>query len=58
MDRKLHVDTLVLIPTLKIYMFWYSLQTERQTDRRTDGRTEKSIWCGLGNLLVPPGKSV
>jgi hypothetical protein len=29
MDRKLHVDTLILIPTLKTYVFWYS--------RRADG---------------------
>jgi hypothetical protein len=36
-DRKLHVNTLILIPTLKIYMFWYSRQTDRQTDRWTDG---------------------
>jgi hypothetical protein len=46
MDRKLHVDTLILIPTLKIYMFWYS----RQTDRQTNEQTEKFIWGGLRNL--------
>ncbi len=38
MDRKVHLDTLILIPTLKIYVFWYSRQTERQTDRQTDGQ--------------------
>ncbi len=39
------------IPTFKIYVFLYS----RQTDRQTDIQTEKLIWCGLGNLSVPPG---
>ncbi len=29
MHRKLHVDTLILIPTLKIYVFSYSRQTDR-----------------------------
>jgi hypothetical protein len=33
MDRKLHVDTLILIPKLIIYVFWYSIQTDRQMDR-------------------------
>ncbi len=28
MHRKLHVDTLILIPTFKIYVFSYSRQTE------------------------------
>ncbi len=45
--RKLHVDTLILIPTFKIYVFSYF----RQTDRQTDEQTEKLIWCGLGNLI-------
>jgi hypothetical protein len=31
-DRKLHVDTLILIPTLKIYVLCYSRQTDGQTD--------------------------
>ncbi len=48
--RKLHVDTLILIPTFKIYLFLYS----RQTDRQTDGQTEKLIRCGLGNLIACP----
>jgi hypothetical protein len=52
MDRNLHVDTLIFIPMLKIYMCWYSRQTDGQTDRQT----EKFIRCGLGNLLVPPGR--
>jgi hypothetical protein len=47
MHRKLHVDTLILIPTFKIYVFSYS----RQTDRRRDRQTEKLIRCGLGNLI-------
>jgi hypothetical protein len=47
MHRKLHMDTLILISTFKIYVFSYS----RQTDRRTDEQTEKLIWCGLGNLI-------
>jgi hypothetical protein len=41
MDRKLHVDTLILTPTLKIYVFWYSRQTDRQTDRWTDGHMDR-----------------
>jgi hypothetical protein len=56
-DRKLHVDTLILIPTLKIYVFCYPRQTDRQTDRQTmDGWTEKLIQGGLCSLSVPPGK--
>jgi hypothetical protein len=51
MDRKLHVATLILIPTLKIYVFWYSRQTDRQTDGQMDRQTEKLIRCGLGNLI-------
>jgi hypothetical protein len=31
------VDTLVLIPTLKIYVFPYSGRTDKWTDRQTDG---------------------
>jgi hypothetical protein len=49
MDRKLHVDTLSLIPTLKIYVFWHSRQTDRQT--------EALIWGGFRNY-VPPGKRI
>ncbi len=39
MDRKLHVDTLILIliPTLKIYVFWYSGQTDRQMEKLIQG---------------------
>jgi hypothetical protein len=40
-----------LIPTLKIYVFWYS----RWTDGRTDRRMETLIRNGLCNLSVPPG---
>jgi hypothetical protein len=28
-NRKLQVDTLILIPKLQIYVFWYSGQTDR-----------------------------
>jgi hypothetical protein len=45
--QKNPTDTLILIPTSKIYVFSYS----RQTDGLTDGQTEKSIRCGLGNLI-------
>ncbi len=31
-DRKLHVAPLILTPTLKIYVFWASSQTDGQTD--------------------------
>ena len=44
MDRWLYVDTLMLIPTLKIHVFWYSGQTDRQTERWTE--TVKLIWGG------------
>ncbi len=30
MERKLHVDTLIFYPTLKIYEFWYSRQMDGQ----------------------------
>jgi hypothetical protein len=33
MDRKLHMDTLILIPTCKFYMFSYSRRTDKQSDR-------------------------
>jgi hypothetical protein len=52
MHRTFHVDTLILNPTLKIYMFWYSGWTDGQTERWT----EKIIRSGLGKLLVPPGR--
>ncbi len=43
MDRKPHVDTLILIPTLKIYVFWYSGQMDR--------RRHKSGWASLTTFL-------
>jgi hypothetical protein len=46
MHRKILVDTLVLIPTFKIYMFLYS----RQTDRQTDGEINL-VWAGYCNLI-------
>jgi hypothetical protein len=52
-DRKLPVDTLILIPTLKFYVF--SLITDEQTDRQTDRRMEKLIRGGFPHF-VPPGK--
>jgi hypothetical protein len=45
-DRKLHVDTLILIPTIKIYVFLYS----GRMDGRTDRRTETLIRCRLPSL--------
>ncbi len=36
MDKELHVDNLILIPTWKIYVFWYSGHTDGQTDGQTD----------------------
>jgi hypothetical protein len=47
MDRKLHVDTLILIPTFKIYVFSYS----RQTDKQTDGRRHTLAARGLEELF-------
>jgi hypothetical protein len=38
------------IKNLRVLVF----RTDGQTDRQT--RMEKLIRCGLGNLLVPPGK--
>jgi hypothetical protein len=44
-DRKLHLDTLILIPTFEIYFFLYSRQAgewrDRQTDRQTDRQAER-----------------
>jgi hypothetical protein len=36
MDRRLHVDTLILIPTLKIYFFG-------SMDRLTEGQMDRDI---------------
>ena len=36
-DRKLQVDTLIIIPTLKNYVFWYSGQTDGDID---------PVWAG------------
>jgi hypothetical protein len=55
MDRKLHVDTLILIPMFKIYVLLYSRQMDKWTDRQTDRQMETLIRGGLGNY-VPPGK--
>jgi hypothetical protein len=60
MDRKLHVDTLILIPTLKIYVFWYFGWTDGQTDRQTEKYT-RCVWAG-GTFFhcirkVPPAHS-
>jgi hypothetical protein len=33
MHRKLHVDTLIIIPTFKIYVFSYFRQTDRQMEK-------------------------
>ncbi len=45
MHRKLHVDTLVLIPTFKIYVFSYSRQTDRQTEKFIP------VWASLTTFL-------
>jgi hypothetical protein len=42
-DRKLHLDTLILISTFKIYVFWYSLQTDRQTDGQRNTPAERGL---------------
>jgi hypothetical protein len=49
-DRKLHVDTLILIPTFKIYVFWYSGQIDEQTDGLTD-REINPVWASLTTFL-------
>ena len=46
-DRKLHVNTLTLIPKFKIYVFSFS----RQTDEQTDGWTETPTARGLEELF-------
>ncbi len=51
MHRKLHVDTLILIPTFKIYVFSYSRQTDRQ-DRRTDNGEINPVWAGYSNRFL------
>jgi hypothetical protein len=51
MDKKLYVDTLILIPTFRINVFSYYRRMDGLTDRQTDRQTEKLIWCGLGNLI-------
>ncbi len=45
-DRKLHVDTLILIHTLKIYVFWYFGRTDGQTDREIN-----PVWAFLTTFL-------
>jgi hypothetical protein len=45
-DRKFHVDTTILIPTLKIYVFWYSSQTDGQRDRDINPE-----WASLTTFL-------
>jgi hypothetical protein len=50
-DRKLHVNTLILIPMSKFYMFWYSLQTDRQADKSTDRQRNTLAARGLEELF-------
>ncbi len=50
MHRKLHMDTLILIPTFEIYVFSYSRQTDEQTNRRTDGKIH-SLRVGWRNFF-------
>ncbi len=49
-DRKLHMDTLILIPTWKFYVFWYSKRTDRWTDGQTD-REIYPVWASLTTFL-------
>ncbi len=44
-DRKLHVGTLILIPTFKIYVFSYYGRTNGQTNGLTDGEINP-VWAG------------
>jgi hypothetical protein len=46
----LHVDTLILISTLKIHVFWYSRQIYRQTDRQTE-REINLVWASITTFL-------
>jgi hypothetical protein len=48
-DRKLHVDTLILIPMLKIYVFCYIHY--RWTDRQTDRQRNTPAARGLEELF-------
>jgi hypothetical protein len=49
-DRKLHLDNLILIATLKIYVFWYLGQMGGWTDRQTD-RDIYLVWASLITFL-------
>jgi hypothetical protein len=51
MDRKLHVGTLILIPTFKIYVFLYSRQMDEQTDGQTEWRRNRPAARGLEELF-------
>ena len=51
MHRKLHMDTLILIPTFKICVFIF--KTDGRTDERTNGQTDRQtdreinpVWAG------------
>jgi hypothetical protein len=44
-ERNVYVDTLILTPTLKIYVF-FVFQMERWTDGQTDRQTETLIQGG------------
>jgi hypothetical protein len=46
MDRKLHVDTLILIPMEKFYMFSYSRRTDKWNDADIN-----PVWASLTTFL-------
>jgi hypothetical protein len=48
MDRKLHVDTLISIPTLKTNVFWYS----KRTDGWMDGQMDRDTCCAWAGQTV------
>jgi hypothetical protein len=45
--NKSHSKAVFIIPTIKIYVFWYSRQMDRQTDGQMDRQTDREIKpCG------------
>ncbi len=50
-----HPDFNSYMKILRVFIFQMDGRMDKQTDRHTDRQTEKLIWCGLGNLSVPPG---
>jgi hypothetical protein len=52
--RKLHVDTLILIPTFKIYLFSYSRWTDRQTDKTSAARGLEELFSAVLERFLKP----